>query len=111
MPIIAKADKLPPFLVRILSRKKHGHAPLSHSDIAERSGIPRSTVAMLSRLTTWSKVSFDVADRFAKACGVDLAHPGKHLKDLRRAKWAHVKNANANQRRFLAGLMNPKAAT
>lgn len=108
MPITTKADKCPPFLVRMCARKKKGHAPLSHSDIAELSGIPRSTVATISKLKTWKTVSFDVADRFSSACGVDLADPREAFKWLRNSGWAHVKNANANQRRFLAGLMEAR---
>lgn len=107
--ILAKIDRLPPFLCRILSRDKSGRKPLSTSKIAELSGIPRSTVAYISRYTTWKKVPVGTADAFAKACNVNLDTPGRYYDVLRSQKLAHLKNGTAAQRAFFARLMTQKA--
>lgn len=108
MTIFQKAERLPPFVCRLLARSKNGWKPLSHSDIAKASGIARSTVAKLSSLTSWKGVAIDVADRFAAACGVNLLTPGKYFFMLRKLKLAHLKCGNAPQRKMFAKLLAKK---
>lgn len=102
--LLATANQVPPFVCRLIARKKSGFHALSHSDISKISGIPRSSVADLSRLTSWDGIPIDVADRFASACGVNLTRPRQHLRWLRRAGMIHIKQANAHQRRFFQRL-------
>jgi hypothetical protein len=109
--ILARLNLLPPFLCRFIARKRvqsEGRKrlePMTHSDIAQRSNLPRSTVGDLSHRTSWEGVSIEVADRFATACGVDLTKPGRYIRWLRTGRFKHL-TGNAHQRRFLARLMS-----
>lgn len=69
--LLTKLNSCPPFLCRILARKNRGRAGLSHDELAERSGLARSTIAALSFKTSWEGIPVDTADRFAQACGVN----------------------------------------
>lgn len=54
------------------------------TDIAQASGLPRSTVFSISERTTWRGVSPEVADAFASACGIDLMAPYYDIYEFRR---------------------------
>jgi hypothetical protein len=73
---------------------------MSHSDIAKASGLPKTTVSELSFRTDWSGIAIGVADRFARACGVNLMTPSKSIRRLRRLKMVHIVKAKGNQRRL-----------
>lgn len=110
--ILKKLDRLPPFLVRLLARKKNQwRHPLSTTEIAELSGLPRSTVAKIATMKSWDKIPVGVADRFSTACNVNLMTPGFYFKELRSSKFkfAHLRNGTPNQRAFFARLMDSKA--
>lgn len=62
---------IPPIAFRILARD--GSRPLSHDDIAKRSGLSRSTVQRTSELRDWSTVKAGVAKAFIVGCGFDPA--------------------------------------
>lgn len=104
--ILAAANRLPPFVCRLIARDRSGLHALSHSDLAKLSGLPRSSVADISRLTSWEGVPMDVADRFASACGVNLTRPARHLTWLRESGMIHIKQADAHQRRFFQRLFD-----
>lgn len=112
--LLARLNKLPPFICRFIARKRAANAhfsfyePLSHSDIAKRSNLPRSTVADLSVKESWDGVPVNVIDAFAAACGVDLMLPGRHLRWLRLGRFGHLSKGNVQQRRFFNRLMKSK---
>jgi hypothetical protein len=108
--LLTLANKIPPFLCRILARKKSGWSALSHSDLAARTGLPRSSIADLSQKTSWSGVPIDVIDRFSRGCGVDLTRPEAYHRKLRRLSFKHIARANPNQRRFFHRLLRNKIA-
>ena len=103
--ILALANRIPPFLCRILARKNAGWRALSHSDLAKRTGIPRSSIADLSQKTSWQGVPIDVIDRFAAGCGIDLTRPEAYHRKLRRLSFRHIARANPTQRRFFHRLL------
>lgn len=103
--ILEKADKTPPLLCRLVARDKTGWHPLSTREIAKRSGIPVATVGKISKLKSWATVPIGVAEKFAKACGVNLSQPSKTIKWLRKAKMSHIRFSNPKQRKLFADLM------
>lgn len=108
MTLLEIADKFPPCLCRLLARKNHGHAPLSVRELAEKTGLSKSTIAELSLRRTWSGVSIDTVVKFSQACGVDLFRPRDTVAYLRRSKRAHLKNADAQQKKFFLRLCQAK---
>ena len=77
---------LPPFVCRLLAKKKgeSGFDPLTNRDIAERSGLSLRSVIRLSRKTSWAGTKIGVADRYLKACGIDPMCVAKHAGQCRR---------------------------
>jgi hypothetical protein len=70
-----KLDRFPPVVIRLLARERRPDGSvraLTTFDIATRSGLTRSEVAHLSRLTSWGDVSIEVMLAFVKGCGADL---------------------------------------
>lgn len=102
--ILDIANKFPPCLCRYLARKNHGHKPLSVREIAQKSGLSKSTVAELAVKETWSGVSIDTVVRFSQACGVDLLRPRDTISYLRRARKVHIENADPIQKKFFLKL-------
>jgi hypothetical protein len=100
MTLIEIANRLPPAACRYLARKDHGHTPMSHRDIAQASGLSKSTVAILSLKRSWNGVPIDVVVRFSSACGVDLMNRKKVTRFLRTAKRVHMRNASPQQKKF-----------
>lgn len=108
--LLARIDRLPPCLCRLFARRTdgaRGWVPKSHQDIAEDSGLPRSSVADMSQKRSWRGVRIDEADRFAHACGVNLADIEDAIKRLRsqRARLQHLRQGNGHQRRMIAALL------
>lgn len=104
MTLLEIADKFPPCLCRFLARKAHGHQPLSVRELAQLSGLSKSTVAELSLKRSWTGVPIDTVVRFSRACGVNLVAPREARKYLRRARRVHIENANPQQKRFFLRL-------
>lgn len=104
--ILRLANQIPPYVCRILARKANGQKPMSSAEIAERSGLSRAHVSKLSKAQTWSTVTMDVADRFATACGVDLAKPNRTLKWMRSATLVHLRRGGAKQRQLFHQLLS-----
>jgi len=102
--ILERANQIPPFMCRIMARKGRGMKPLSNADIAGISGLNHAYVSQLSLKRSWTGIRMDVADRFARACGVDLTRPAPHLRWLRMAGMKHLREGNAHQRRFFKRL-------
>lgn len=104
--LISLANRLPPFICRYVARKKHGHEPLSHTDISKASKLSRSYVAELSRRKNWNGIPIDVVERFSRGCGVNLMVPWKTLEFLRQSKKHHIEGATSAQRRFIFSLFD-----
>lgn len=103
--ILEIANRVPPLLCRLFARKKNGQAPMSHADLAKASGLSRSTVSRISYAKEWDDIPMETADRFSRACGVDLTRPAPVIKWFRRAGMMHVKTGDAQQRKFFKRLM------
>lgn len=102
-------DRLPPCLCRLFARKQsdRGWVPKSHQDIANDSGLPKSTVADMSRKQSWRGFRIDEADQFSRACGVNLADIYEAPRRLRshRTRLQHLQEGNGHQRRMISDLL------
>lgn len=103
--LIEKLDRVPPYLCRLMATTRWGRKGLSHDELAHRSGLTKSTISRLSRLTTWRNITLDTVQRFADACGVDLLRTKTTLRPLRMSRMVFFKNSNAEQRRFYIRIM------
>lgn len=91
-----------------MARKRNGFAPLSVRELAQLSGLSKSTVSELSLKKTWDGVSIDVVVRFSEACGVDLMRPRDAREYLRHSKKVHIENATPKQKRFFLRLFTAR---
>jgi ribulose 1,5-bisphosphate carboxylase large subunit-like protein len=98
MSLLETLNRITPRYCRLYARKLNGRRPLSHAEIAKLANISKAYVAELSFRDSWKGVSVDVADRFARACGVDLLHPGPAVEYLQQSKMAHVLNSSRGDR-------------
>lgn len=103
-----RAEQIPPFLCRFLATKRNGFALKTVRDIANEAGLSRSKIATLSLMTSWDKVAVRDVDAFTSACGVNFDTPGWHFEYLRKSKKVWMLHCNANQKKFVARLMNLK---
>jgi 3,4-dihydroxy-2-butanone 4-phosphate synthase len=104
MTLFEMAEQFPPAVCRYLARKRNGHTPMSHRDLAKIVGISKSQVAVLSLRKSWKGVPIDVVVKFSSACGVDLMRPSQALKYIRKAKRVHIENASPAQKKFFVRL-------
>lgn len=104
MTIFDVAEKFPPCLCRCIARKKHGYAPMSVRELAEKSGLSKSRVAELSLKRSWKGIPIDTISAFSLACGVDLMRPHDTIRYLRKSKRAHLERATKAQREFFLKL-------
>lgn len=104
MSLLAKVDRFPPFICRLLARTRHGYHGLSHDEIALRSGLPKSTVADLSFKTSWGGVTVEVADKFSAACGVDFFRGKCQVQALLHRKKVYIYRGPAAQRAMYSRL-------
>jgi hypothetical protein len=91
---------MPPFACRLLARDRRGWHGLTHRQLAERCGLARSTVAILSFRKTWNGLSVDVIQKFSTGCGVDLLAPNRAIHQIRSLKKPFLTKAPLAQRRF-----------
>lgn len=72
-----KLERFPPVLVRLLARTPSEDTSypraMTDEEIAVRGNLSVSSVAALSRLTTWDDVTVRQFKAFTLACGVDFA--------------------------------------
>lgn len=92
-------------MCRFLARKHHGHAPMSHEDVAAASGLARSTVVAISKLASWDTLSLRTIVAFSEGCGVDLLAPWRQIRFWKRNKLAYLGRANPQQRKMFARLL------
>lgn len=96
--IFSQAEQIPPFLCRIIARRKHGWEPMSVRDIAAASGLTKTRVAIIAKRKTWAGIAIDHVERFSRACGVDLLHPAVHKHWLRQSNLRHIMRAQKRQK-------------
>lgn len=105
MNLLETAERIPPYLCRFLARKSNGQHPLTTREIAERSGLSKTKVAVLSLKKSWAGVSIDEVQSFSAGCGVNLMNTWAQKNFLKTCKKALLNNCNANQRRLYAKLI------
>lgn len=107
MSLEAICQRMPPLRLRLLARTGHGKAcrPLSYSEIAEASGLARSTVIKLLSRPTWGNTGILTIDALFRACGRSLSKTETDRKLIKRGKLVHLDNANASQRRMFGRML------
>lgn len=105
MTLFETAERVPPFICRLVARKSNGWRILTTREIAAKSGISKSTVARISVLKSWAGVSIDDVQSFSTACGVNLMDIYAIGEYLRRSKKVLLLKCDSKQRRFYAKLM------
>lgn len=66
-----RSSRIPPILVRMLARRRHG-PPLTDTEIATASGLAPSQVFAIAQCTDWTGIDVPTMRRFLQACGVDF---------------------------------------
>jgi len=87
-------------MCRLVARKACGHRPMTHEDISKVSGLPVSTISVLSKRTSWRGVKIDMIEKFTLGCGVNLIDVQRQMEYLRRRKMIHITRASPLQRRM-----------
>lgn len=112
--LLSRLDKVSPMFCRLIARTRSGMRMKSNADLAQETGLSRSTIVNLSRRKTWDRVPVGVAARFMDACGVDPWHPGIIRKMVRTRAMVWLKNASVSQSRMATRILNnlprPQAA-
>ena len=98
-------DQLPPALCRLLAAKNRGRKPLSTRAIADKSGLSKSVVDKVSKLTTWDDVSVSTMLRFTQACGVDILHIKSTIRRIRRLQKPHLHAGQKSQEKMIIRLL------
>ena len=106
MNLLDRLDTVPPMLCRLLARRGHGRVPMSNKQIAERSGLAKSTVVRIGRMRSWAKLEAITVSAFSSACGVDLLAPASKLKYMRRSRQEYFRHATKAQREMYARLIS-----
>lgn len=108
--LLAVLDDLPPNVCRVVARQNNGWKPMSHADLAKRSGLANSTVAAISKRKTWRGLTVEVVEAFALACGVDHMHTKRTKQYLKRNKFIHLVRADGNARKMYAAIFKSIAS-
>lgn len=103
MTLVDRLNLLPPMLCRFVAHKRR--RPMSNQDIADASGLARSTVVKLSKLDRWDGVRLDMIDAFSRACGVDLLAPKTSLLIIRKRRMDYMRQASPQQRRMYVRIL------
>jgi hypothetical protein len=104
--LLAKANRIPPKLCRLLARE--GRRPLTLTEISTRSGIKIIRLRSILELKSWGPVPIEDADRIMKACGVDpfnMRRTGEYLKRQAVAKKPFSYLNNARLKGYYARIM------
>jgi hypothetical protein len=72
MTLLSKLNRIPPFLCRLVARKRRGYLAMTRRDIAAESGLNIKKVDRLSKLARWDNVKLSDIQKFSAACGVNL---------------------------------------
>lgn len=71
MSFWTRAETIPPILVRLLARRRHG-PPLTDAEISAASGLSVAQVFAISQCTDWSGIDLPTMRKFLVACEVDF---------------------------------------
>lgn len=71
MTFWSRAASLPPILVRLLARRRHG-PPLTDAEIAQASGLSVHQVFILSQCTSWEGIDLPTMRKFLIGCEADF---------------------------------------
>tara|TARA_Y100001937_G_scaffold96987_2_gene131946 strand:+ start:1289 stop:1861 length:573 start_codon:yes stop_codon:yes gene_type:complete len=91
MSLLEKLDKMPPFLCRLLARRKG--KSLSNRQLASDLGVSVRTIQRISEKKSWDDVPVGFAQKFSGACGVDLLRQNKSMDYFKRRKFNHIKKS------------------
>lgn len=108
--LIARFNRFPPMLCRLLARTRHGTRPMTTVELSAASGLTRERVTQISGLPSWEHLPLRDIEAFSRACGVNLLAPHEQRKFLRRRKRAYLERAAAGQRKLLARLIRGMVA-
>lgn len=111
MGIADRLNKISPKMCRLIARKSRGQKPMSHTDIALRSGLSRSTVVAISKLNKWDNLPLKRIQAFSEACGVDLLRPKTSMRIVRKRRLGFMSAANSAQRKMFGRILGTLAAT
>lgn len=100
-----RLNQTPPCLCRLLARKNHGRTLLTVREIADRSGLSRSTVAAVATLTTWNDISVGVMAKFTLGCGVDLLRMRRQKQFFKNGMKSVIRTATPAQRQMILTLL------
>lgn len=81
MTLLERLDQFPPSVCRLRACKTSTRA------LAAKAGLKRSTVDKIAKQATWAGIAVDVADKFARACGIDLLATKRAKETLKRRTW------------------------
>ena len=104
MTIFDRLNQLPPSLCRLVAHNRK--RPLSHQDIANASGLAKSTVVKISQMDRWDSLPLCTIEAFSKACGVNFMSPKRSLLIIRRSGMAYIENSHPAQRRMFLRMLS-----
>lgn len=113
MTLLEKLDRLPPFVCRLLARRRAGPKVygMTMREISLASGLSKSTVADLSFRTTWAEIPVGVAEKFSVACGVDLLDVQDSMRYLQVGQMGYTEQGDINQIRMYTRLLRLRVQT
>lgn len=82
-----------------------GHRAMSHQEVAARAGLSKERVIRLSKLEQWDTVPIGEAQRYARACGLQLHRLRSDVYLRMRRFKAFLPRLNAEQRRMYDRLL------
>lgn len=105
MTLTQRLDLCPPFLVFAVASRRTG---ISVATVANRSGLPRKSVARLAAASTWGNATVDELGRFCAACGVEPLRLKRVREYLRRtlATKSPLPRLTPRQRAVVGSLLN-----
>lgn len=109
---IQKLEKFPPCMLRMFALTGWGRFRRlkTRKEIAQDGGIGQATVAKLTRMTSWKRLTIGTIEGYIKGCGVDPLD-GKQMKECKRLysrldrKQQFLANSTADQRKMINGIL------
>lgn len=95
--ILERIDQMPPWACRLIARTGglgRSAKALTIYEIAERGGLTWQKAAWVSRQPSWAKVTVEIADKFRKGCGINMANERQQRCYLIRTKTKSQKGLN-----------------
>lgn len=99
-------NRTPPKICRLLARTRNGLAPLTNQEIAAAAGLARSTIAQLSKRSSWDAVPLGTIMKFATGCGVNLLNAKARARVLL-GQVRYIRRAKGPQRGMFNRLLPP----